>query len=362
MPKRPSPPSRRVFDYPGLCRQLKECEQKQSSPGFWNNQDEAGRVVKQIRSLRQWIDPLDEAAAMAGDLRALAELALEEKDSDSAAEVQAQLPALEKAVEQLDFQFLLSDEDDERGAVLEIHPGAGGTESADWAQMLLRMYSRWFERSGMKFSTLDLQPGEEAGIKTAVLEIDHPFAYGYLKSESGVHRLVRISPFDAQSRRHTSFASVFAYPLVEDDVDVEINTADLRVDTFRAQGAGGQHVNKTDSAVRITHLPTGTVVSCQSERSQHRNRESAMTMLRAKLYQRILLEKQKERDAIEAEKMEIAWGSQIRSYVLQPYTKVKDHRTDFETGNAIAVLDGDLDGFMDAYLRWMGARGHASGS
>ena len=313
-------------------------------------------MVKQVRSLKQWIEPLDQATRLAEDLNVLLELAREEDDEDSAAEARGQVEKLEKLVEQLDTRFLLSDDDDERGAVMEIHPGAGGTESADWAQMLLRMYTRYFEREGLKFQTLDLQPGEEAGIKTAVLEIDSAFAYGYLKSESGVHRLVRISPFDAQNRRHTSFASVFVYPLVEDDVEVEINTADLRVDTFRAQGAGGQHVNKTDSAVRITHLPTGTVAACQSERSQHRNRESAMTMLRAKLYQKILLERQKERDAIEAEKMENAWGSQIRSYVLQPYTKVKDHRTDHETGNATAVLDGELEGFTDAYLRWLGAR------
>ncbi len=337
-------------------KKLAECEAKQSSPEFWNDQEEAGKVVRQVRALKQWTEPLEAAEAMAEELEVLAELAAAENDADSAAEVQEGLKALETAVAQLDFQFLLSDEDDGRGAVLEIHPGAGGTESADWAQMLMRMYTRYFERHGMKFKTLELQPGDEAGIKTAVLEIDHPFAYGYLKSESGVHRLVRISPFDAQKRRHTSFASVFVYPLVDDDVEVEINPADLRIDTFRAQGAGGQHVNKTDSAVRITHEPTGTVVSCQSERSQHRNRESAMTMLRAKLYQLILLERQKERDAIEAEKMENAWGSQIRSYVLQPYTKVKDHRTDHETGNATAVLDGDLDGFIDAYLRWSGAR------
>jgi len=335
---------------------LKACEARQAEPDFWSDQDQANRTVREVRSLKQWIEPLDAAAAMVEDLEVLAEMAVAEEDEEAVAEVREGLEGLETAVEKLDFQFLLSDEDDGRGAVLEIHPGAGGTESADWAQMLMRMYSRYFERSGFKFKTLELQPGDEAGIKTAVLEIDAPFAYGYLKSESGVHRLVRISPFDAQSRRHTSFASVFVYPLVDDDVEVEINPADLRVDTFRAQGAGGQHVNKTDSAVRITHEPTGVVVSCQSERSQHRNRESAMTMLRAKLYQRILLERQKERDAIEAEKMENAWGSQIRSYVLQPYTKVKDHRTDHETGNATAVLDGVLDDFIDAYLRWLGAQ------
>ncbi len=286
----------------------------------------------------------------------MAELAREEKDEDAAAEVAAGADKLEKSLEKLDFQFLLSGEDDERGAVLEIHPGAGGTESQDWGQMLLRMYNRYFERMGWKAKTLDLQAGDTAGIKSVTLEIDTPFAYGYLKSESGVHRLVRISPFDAQNRRHTTFTSVFVYPLVNDDVEVDIDPADLRVDTYRAQGAGGQHVNKTDSAIRITHKPSGIVVQCQNERSQLRNREAAMTMLRAKLYQKEMEARQKERDAMEAEKMEIAWGSQIRSYVLQPYTKVKDHRTEHETGNATAVLDGDLDDFIDAYLRWLGAR------
>ncbi len=310
--------------------------------------------MRRSRTLKQWLAPLAEVAQNCEDLTVLAELAGEEGDGDTVAEVEKGLEELTAHLERLDFQFLLSGDDDSRGAILEIHPGAGGTESQDWAQMLLRMYCRYLERSEMQYKTIDLQDGEEAGIKSAALEIDHPFAYGYLKSESGVHRLVRISPFDAQKRRHTSFASVFVYPLVEDEVEVEINSADLRIDTFRAQGAGGQHVNKTDSAIRITHAPSGIVVQCQSERSQHRNRESAMKMLRAKLYLKALEEKQKERDAIESEKMEIAWGSQIRSYVLQPYTKVKDHRTNHETGNTTAVLDGDLDNFIDAYLRSQG--------
>jgi peptide chain release factor 2 len=336
--------------------ELEKMEALQTAPDFWNDQDNANRVLRKVRSLKQWVVPLGQAMEQGGDLKLMAEMVQEEEDEDSRAEVAEGLDDLEAAVEKLDFQFLLSGQEDERGAVLEIHPGAGGTESQDWAQMLLRMYNRYFERHGMKSKSLDLQAGEEAGIKSAVLEIDHPFAYGYLKSESGVHRLVRISPFDSQSRRHTSFASVFVYPLVNNDVEVEIDTADLRIDTYRAQGAGGQHVNKTDSAIRITHEPSGIVVQCQSERSQHRNRESAMTMLRAKLYLKIMEQRKKERDAIEAEKMEIAWGSQIRSYVLQPYTKVKDHRTEHDTGNAVAVLDGDLDGFIDAYLRWLGSQ------
>ncbi len=313
-------------------------------------------MLRRIRSLKQWTVPLTEAAELGEELQLMAEMAREENDAEAAAEVAEGVQKLEKAVEKLDFQFLLSGEDDERGAVLEIHPGAGGTESQDWGQMLLRMYTRYFERQGWKFKTLDLQAGDTAGIKSVTLEIDTPFSYGYLKSESGVHRLVRISPFDAQNRRHTTFTSVFVYPLVDDDVEVDIDPADLRIDTYRAQGAGGQHVNKTDSAIRITHNPTGIVVQCQNERSQLRNREAAMTMLRAKLYQKELEARQKERDAIEAEKMEIAWGSQIRSYVLQPYTKVKDHRTEHETGNASAVLDGELDEFIDAYLRWLGSR------
>jgi len=308
-------------------------------------------VLRRMRTLKQWIDPITTMQEQGEDLALLAELARQESDEQTASEVRAGIVDLERGIEQLDSQFLLGGDDDGRGAILEIHPGAGGTESQDWAQMLLRMYTRYLERHEMKFRTLDLQSGEEAGIKSVVLEIDHPFAFGYLRSESGVHRLVRISPFDAQKRRHTSFASVFVYPLVDDDVAVEINPADLRIDTFRAQGAGGQHVNKTDSAIRITHAPSRIVVQCQSERSQHRNRESAMKMLKAKLYLRELEQRQQERQAIEDEKMEIAWGSQIRSYVLQPYTKVKDHRTECETGNTTAVLDGDLDLFIDAYLR-----------
>jgi peptide chain release factor 2 len=279
-------------------------------------------------------------------------MAAEENDEQTAEEVAAGTQALDRLIARLDFQFLLNGSEDKRGAILEIHPGAGGIESQDWAEMLLRMYTRYLERQGMKFNTLDLQPAEEAGIKSVTLEIDHPYAYGYLKSETGVHRLVRISPFDAQNRRHTSFASVFVFPLVDDDVEVEINPQDLRVDTYRASGAGGQHVNKTDSAVRITHEPSGIVVQSQQERSQHRNRELAMTMLRTKLYMRALEEQMKERQAAEEAKMEIAWGSQIRNYVLQPYTKVKDVRTEHETGNAQAVLDGEIDEFIDAYLRY----------
>ncbi len=343
--------SRRVFDYPSLVAEHAQLEAKQSDPEFWSDRDKAGGVLRQLRLLNGWLDPIAAAEAKAEDLDVLGQLADEEEDEATAADVKAGVTRLEELVAQLDFQFLLNGPEDGRGAILEIHPGAGGVESQDWAEMLLRMYTRYLERHEMKFTVMDLQPGEEAGIKSVTLEIEDAFAYGYLKSETGVHRLVRISPYDAQKRRHTSFASVFVFPLVQDDVEVEINPADLRVDTFRAQGAGGQHVNKTDSAIRIVHEPTGIVVSCQQERSQHRNREMAMTMLRTKLYMRALEERMKGRQAAEDAKMEIAWGSQIRNYVLQPYTKVKDVRTEWETGNTQAVLDGEIDGFIDAYLR-----------
>lgn len=249
---------------------------------------------------------------------------------------------------------MLQGEDDHREAMLTIHPGAGGLESQDWAEMLSRMYMRWAERRGFSLKVLDLQPAEEAGIKSVTLEIGGDHAYGYLKAEKGIHRLVRISPFDSQSRRHTSFASVFVYPVLDEEIAIEIDDGDLRIDTFRASGAGGQHVNKTDSAIRITHLPTGIVVSCQQERSQHKNRSTAMKMLRAALYQRATEEKERERQALESSKTEIGWGNQIRSYVFAPYTMVNDHRTETKTGNVGAVMDGALDPFIEAWLKKFG--------
>jgi peptide chain release factor 2 len=343
--------SRRGFDVPALRAELDRLTETQSRPEFWAARETAGEVVRRVGELRRWLDPLVGAAGRLEELGVMAELARDEADEALAEETAGGLEELAGRLDRLEFQFLLHGPDDSRGALLEIHPGAGGTESQDWAEMLLRMYTRYFERQGMKFEAIDLQAGEEAGIKSAALEIDAEFAFGYLKSESGVHRLVRISPYDAQARRHTSFASVFVYPLVEGDIEVEINEADLRIDTFRASGAGGQHVNKTSSAIRIVHLPTNITVQCQSERSQHRNRDSAMKMLRARLYMRALDEEKKKRDVIENEKKDIAWGSQIRSYVLQPYTKIKDHRTDWETSNTTAFLDGEIEACIDAYLR-----------
>jgi len=301
--------------------------------------------------LKNWLDPVAAADELCEELEILAEMAKEESDEETASEVASGLDSLIRTLDRLDSQFLLSGEDDAQGALLEIHPGAGGTDSQDWAEMLMRMYSRYFERSDFKFDAVELQAGDEAGIKSATFEIKSDYAFGYLKSETGVHRLVRISPFDAQSRRHTAFASVSVFPLVSDEVEVELNEADIRMDTYRASGAGGQHVNKTDSAVRLTHEPSGFVVQCQSQRSQLRNKEYAMKMLRAKLYLKAVEEERARMEAKVGAKMEIAWGSQIRSYVLHPYTKVKDHRTDHETGNTQAVLDGDLDAFIDAYLR-----------
>ena len=280
----------------------------------------------------------------------LAELSSEEEDEETAKETQVKISYIEGKIESMEFKRMLGDQDDEKNAIVSINAGAGGTEAQDWAEMLLRMYLRYGERNGYQVEMLDYQPGDGAGIKSATLFVKGSYAYGYLKAESGVHRLVRISPFDANRRRHTSFASVFVSPEIDEDIKVEIDEKDLRIDTFRAGGKGGQHVNKTDSAVRITHLPTGIVASCQNERSQHQNRAVAMKVLRARLYE---LEKEKQREKLEelhATKKDIAWGSQIRSYVLHPYRMIKDHRTGYETGNVEPILDGDLSEFIKSYL------------
>ncbi len=330
-------------------------EAEMARPEFWNDQEAARKVIDEANDLKRWTEPMAELATQVSDLEELIELAEDEdEDEEMLSELGGDITAAGKRLDTLEMQHMLSGKDDRRNAILTIHPGAGGTESQDWAQMLMRMYSRYFETKGFKSTLLDLQPGDEAGIKSVTLEVNGEHAYGYMKAEKGVHRLVRISPFDANSRRHTSFASVFVYPEIEGSVEVEIEDKDLRVDTYRASGAGGQHVNKTDSAVRITHLPTGIVTQCQNERSQHRNRDNAMKILRSRLYEHKLEQELAERQVLEAEKKEIAWGSQIRSYVLHPYTLVKDHRTGVETGNSIGVLDGGIEKFIHGYLKMFG--------
>ena len=322
-------------------------------PDFWDDQEKARQVIDQANDLKRWTEPVKEIEGGLKDLEELALLAEGEEDGLEQ-ELAADADQIAVKINELEMLHMLSGKDDSRDAILTVHPGAGGTESQDWAQMLVRMYSRWIENHGFKHQVLDLQPGDEAGIKSVTLEIKGRHAYGYLKAEKGVHRLVRISPFDANRRRHTSFASVFVFPEIEDNIEVQIEEKELRIDTYRSSGAGGQHVNKTDSAVRITHLPTGIAVQCQNERSQHRNKDNAMKILRARLYERMIEQERAEKKAMEAEKKEIAWGNQIRSYVLQPYTMVKDHRTAIENGNAQGVLEGDLDLFILGYLKQFG--------
>ena len=326
-----------------------------TAPNFWDDQESARGVIDEANRLKGWIAPWAELVDKADELDALVELLELEEDRELLQEFEAGLSKLGSGIEAIELRTMLQGEDDHREAMVTINPGAGGLESQDWAQMLMRMYTRWAERRGYAVNVLDLQPAEEGGIKNATLEIQGESAYGYLKAEGGVHRLVRISPFDAQSRRHTSFASVAVYPLVDDDIEIEIDEGDLRIDTYRASGAGGQHVNKTDSAVRITHRPSGIVVACQQERSQHKNRSTAMKMLRAALYQRELAEREAAKAELQAGLSDIAFGSQIRSYVFQPYTMVNDHRTEVKMTDVHGVMDGDLDPLIEAYLKKMGA-------
>lgn len=322
-------------------------------PGFWDDQDSAHRVIESCNALKLWTVPYQDLKVRFNDVKELLPEAEELGDAPLIQELLASLVDVEKKLSDLEVRKMLSGELDGKDCYLEINAGAGGTESCDWAAMLSRMYQRWTLKRGWKVEVVDRLEGEIAGIKNITFRISGPFAYGYCKSEKGVHRLVRISPFDSNARRHTSFASVDVTPIV-DDVQIEIRPEDLRVDTFRASGAGGQHVNKTDSAVRITHIPTGIVVSCQSERSQIQNRETCMKMLGSKLYEKEYNERQERLSAMGGEKKEIAWGSQIRNYVFQPYTLVKDTRTKFEVGNIQAVMDGELDDFVNAYLKEFG--------
>ena len=328
-----------------------------AAEGFWDNQDVAREVIAESNRLKSWVGPWHELDAKTSELAELAELLEAEEDEELQAELVGEVSGLEAPIEALELRTMLQGPDDHRGAILTVHPGAGGLESQDWAEMLTRMYSRWAEGRGYEVTVLDLQPGEEAGIKSATLEVVGDHAFGYMKAEKGVHRLVRISPFDAQSRRHTSFASVFIYPLVDDEIEIEIDESELRVDTFRASGAGGQHVNKTDSAIRLTHLPTGIAVSCQQERSQHKNRATAMKMLKAALYERAREEQEKEKAVLEATKTDIGWGNQIRSYVFQPYTMVNDHRTDLKIADVAKVMDGNLDPFIEVFLKQSASQG-----
>jgi peptide chain release factor 2 len=320
-------------------------------PDFWNDQQKAQTVINEANALKESVNQLAEMTEAYENLDVTYELVKEESDEELQAELEEEITALVQKMNDFELQLLLSEEYDKNNAILELHPGAGGTESQDWGSMLLRMYTRWGEKKGFKVETLDYLPGDEAGIKSVTLLFKGHNAYGYLKAEKGVHRLVRISPFDSSGRRHTSFVSCEVMPEFDETIEIDIRTEDLKIDTYRATGAGGQHINTTDSAVRITHIPTGVVVTCQSERSQIKNRAAAMSMLKSKLYQRELEQQQAELDEIRGEQKEIGWGSQIRSYVFHPYSMVKDHRTSTETGNVQAVMDGDLDMFIDAYLR-----------
>ena len=320
-------------------------------PDFWNDQQKAQGVINETNALKEQVDQLAELNDSYENLDLTYELVKEENDEDLMTELVEEITVLSQKMNDFELQLLLSEEYDSKNAILELHPGAGGTESQDWGSMLLRMYTRWGEKRGFKVETLDYLPGDEAGIKSVTLLFKGHNAYGYLKAEKGVHRLVRISPFDSSGRRHTSFVSCEVMPEFDETINIEIRTEDLKIDTYRASGAGGQHINTTDSAVRITHLPTNTVVTCQNERSQIKNKAQAMNMLKAKLYQREIEQQQADLDEIRGEQKEIGWGSQIRSYVFHPYSMVKDHRTSAETGNLGSVMDGDIDMFIDAYLR-----------
>ncbi|WP_221212119.1 peptide chain release factor 2 [Anoxybacteroides rupiense] len=330
---------------------IRELEEQMAAPNFWDDQKEAQMVISEANAMKDLVGAFHQLEERFENLELTYELVKEEPDEDLQQELVAEAKKLTKDFSEFELQLLLNEPYDKNNAILELHPGAGGTESQDWGSMLLRMYTRWAEKKGFKVETLDYLPGEEAGIKSVTLLIKGHNAYGYLKAEKGVHRLVRISPFDASGRRHTSFVSCEVMPEFNDDIEIEIRSEDIKVDTYRSSGAGGQHVNTTDSAVRITHIPTGLVVTCQSERSQIKNREKAMNMLKAKLYQKKLEEQQAELAEIRGEQKEIGWGSQIRSYVFHPYSLVKDHRTNTEVGNVQAVMDGEIDAFIDAYLR-----------
>jgi peptide chain release factor 2 len=327
-----------------------------AEPGFWSDPDRARATVDEVRQMKRWTEPITQLSQRTQEALELAALVSDDPDPEVERGLDSEVQALFQSLEEIELRNMLQGPDDARDALVTIHPGAGGTESQDWAEMLMRMYTRWAERKGFEVRVLDLLAGEEAGIKSVAMEMRGEYAYGFLKAEKGVHRLVRISPFDSQSRRHTSFASVFVYPVVDDAIEIDLRDEDIEMEVFRASGAGGQHVNKTSSAVRLRHLPTGIVVSCQQERSQFKNRATALKMLRAALYQREIEERQKKKDAVESSKTDIAWGNQIRSYVFQPYTMVNDHRTELKVSDVHRVMDGDLDEFIFAFLKRFGGQ------
>ncbi len=341
-----------IFDLDKKNLRLEELDSIISEPGFWDDNVQAQIVLKEQSQIKNSLKEYDDLNKELEESVLLYEMAIEENDDSTAQEAKKMLFNLEKRLERLEFLRMMGGEDDSKNAILSINAGAGGTEAQDWAEMLLRMYLRYSERSGFKSEVVDIQDGDEAGIKSATILVSGDYSYGYLKAENGVHRLVRISPFDANKRRHTSFASVFVLPEIDDSIDVKIDDKDLRIDTFRSSGKGGQHVNKTDSAIRITHLPTGIVVSCQNQRSQHQNKDSALKILKARLYELERSKKQEEMQEVHSSKKEIGWGSQIRSYIMHPYRMVKDHRTEFESSNVDSVLDGDIDEFIKSYLSY----------
>lgn len=340
-----------IFDFEGKHETLIELEELASQPEFWHNTQQAQKTSQRISALRNKIQHYQNVASELEDLKVLLELAIEEDDISLSHEIVNGLSRLDQKLEEMELSVLLNGKHDRNNAIINIRPGAGGTESQDWTAMLMRMYLRWCEEKNYSTEMIDLSPGDEAGIKSVTILVNGDLAYGYLKAEAGIHRLVRISPFDFNKRRHTSFASLSVTPEIDDDIEIELNLAELRIDFYRASGAGGQHVNTTDSAVRITHLPTGIVAQCQNERSQHKNRELAMKVLRSRLYEHYQSIQKEEIDKLKGEQAEISFGSQIRSYVLHPYRLVKDTRTNVETGNVDAVLDGNLDQFIQAYLK-----------